>query len=319
MLESLFMTDGLRKQMDNKITVVGDHITPKVSVCIVTYNQEKYIRECLSSIFRQTTNFDFEVIVGDDCSTDSTRSIVQEFANLYPNKLKVLLHTKNVGAVENYFATHELAQGKYIAHMDGDDYALPGKLQKQADFLDEHVIFNIVWHRVNYQFVNGRQAPDLIRYEKIREGYSKSDLIKFTFLANHSTKMYRATQRQFCGRSKTTLDYLLNIQHLQNGRAAYVSQEILGVYRYGLGISSDSNLKFRKYLIDGLLNISKQGIDERIAVNCAAFALMLADIKNLNNTLIMISRLWINTISLRAVFKYLGFIQQRRMYVVPKK
>ena len=59
---------------------------PKVSVCVVTYNQEKYIRQCLQSIVDQETDFDFEVIVADDCSTDRTSCIVQEFADKYPIK-----------------------------------------------------------------------------------------------------------------------------------------------------------------------------------------------------------------------------------------
>ena len=57
--------------------------TPKVSVCVITFNHEKYIRQCLQSIVDQETNFDFEVIVGDDCSKDGTREVVQEFAGKY--------------------------------------------------------------------------------------------------------------------------------------------------------------------------------------------------------------------------------------------
>jgi cellulose synthase/poly-beta-1,6-N-acetylglucosamine synthase-like glycosyltransferase len=70
---------------------------PKVSVCVVTYNQEKYIGQCLQSVVDQETDFDFEVLVADDCSTDGTRLILHEFANKYPGIVKPILSEVNVG------------------------------------------------------------------------------------------------------------------------------------------------------------------------------------------------------------------------------
>ena len=81
----------------------------KVSVCVLTYNQEKYIRQCLQSIVDQKTDFKFDLIVSDDCSTDSTRAIVQEFEERYPNIVKPILHKKNIGAYKNYFSAHQQA------------------------------------------------------------------------------------------------------------------------------------------------------------------------------------------------------------------
>ena len=79
-----------------------DMKTPKVSVCVVTYNQEKYIRQCLQSIVDQETNFNFEILVSDDCSTDATRTIVLEFASKYPEIVKPMFRDRNVGAVKNF-------------------------------------------------------------------------------------------------------------------------------------------------------------------------------------------------------------------------
>lgn len=110
---------------------------PKVSVCVVTYNQEKYIRQCLQSIVDQETDFYFEVIVGDDCSIDGTRAIVQEFSEKYSCIIPIL-RKENIGAFKNYIAIHNMARGEYIAHIDGDDYWYPEKISYQARFLDEH-------------------------------------------------------------------------------------------------------------------------------------------------------------------------------------
>ena len=109
----------------------------QVSVCVVTYNQEKYIAECLESLVTQQTSFKFEIIVGEDCSTDGTRAIVQQYVEQYPDLIVPLFYEENVGAVENVKRVYKAAKGKYIAHMDGDDFALPGKLQKQYDVMEK--------------------------------------------------------------------------------------------------------------------------------------------------------------------------------------
>ena len=72
----------------------------KVSVCVVTYNQEKYIAECLDSLVSQETDFKFEIIVGEDCSTDGTRAIVQQYVDKYPDIVKPIFHDQNVGAAQ---------------------------------------------------------------------------------------------------------------------------------------------------------------------------------------------------------------------------
>lgn len=290
---------------------------PKVSVCVVTYNQEKYIRQCLQSIVNQETNFDFEVIVGDDCSSDGTRAIILEFADRYPKLIVTVFHKKNIGAVGNYFATHALASGSYIAHVDGDDYMLPSKLQKQTDFLDVNPAYNIVWHRVRYEFHDGKQMDDLIDYEKIKEGYNREDLVRYTFLANHSSKLYRASQRKYCRSVANTLDYFLNIEHLQNGRAAYIGAEILGVYRYGQGISTAPSLKYRHILLDRLLEMSENKVQDRPALNFAAFVLLISDICSRNNTFVKSCKLWIGTFSWSAILNYRPGIKLRRMYAAP--
>lgn len=300
----------MMKTIENKL---------KVSVCVVTYNQDKYIRQCLQSIVDQRTNFDFEIIIGDDFSTDNTRAIISEFAIAYPHLITILFHKENVGAVKNYFATHDLARGMYVAHMDGDDYALPGKLEKQADFLDKNREFNIVWHRVKYEYSDGGQIDDLINFNTIKNGFYRDDLIKYTFLANHSTKMYRASQRKFCTRIDNTLDYFLNIEHLQDGKAAYVGNEILGVYRYGIGVSSNSSMKFRHYLIDGLSRIAKQKSEDTTAINCAALILMLADLKRNYITLPKTFKLWNKTLSIKSIFSYRKYLKSRKMYEIPRK
>lgn len=112
---------------------------PVVSVRTSTYNHEKYIRQCIEGVLMQKTDFAFEYIIGEDCSTDSTREIVLEYAQKYPDIIRVVTADRNVGMKANGLRCIERCRGSYIAVCEGDDYwSDPYKLQKQVDFLRAH-------------------------------------------------------------------------------------------------------------------------------------------------------------------------------------
>jgi glycosyltransferase involved in cell wall biosynthesis len=127
---------------------------PKVSVCCVTYNQVSYIKASLDSFLMQETNFDFEIIIHDDASTDGTSAIIREYQEKYPDIIKAQIQIENQWSkgVRGIFArfTFPRCQGKYIALCEGDDYWTdPLKLQKQVDFLENNEEVNICFHRAN--------------------------------------------------------------------------------------------------------------------------------------------------------------------------
>lgn len=113
---------------------------PLVSICSTTYNREKFIGQALDSWLMQKVNFNIEIVISDDCSTDNTVNIIEEYITNYPNiKFKLLKATQNQGFVKNSIKVYESAEGKYIAHCDGDDYWIDEhKLQKQVDFLEKN-------------------------------------------------------------------------------------------------------------------------------------------------------------------------------------
>lgn len=138
------------EEVENSVMVM-----PIVSILIQTYNQESYISKCLDSIIGQDTEFDFEVIIGEDESTDNTRSICLEYARKYPNKIRLFLHhrenqikilgnpTSNFNALFNFYCS----RGKYIAFCEGDDYwDDPLKLQKQVNALESNSNFSFNYH-----------------------------------------------------------------------------------------------------------------------------------------------------------------------------
>jgi glycosyltransferase involved in cell wall biosynthesis len=110
---------------------------PMVSVAVITYNHSKYIRQALDSILMQKVDFEYEIVVGDDCSPDDTQDILREYQALYPDKFKMILRDKNIGGTKNGYDVKMHCTGKYVAHLEGDDYWIDqNKLQKQVDFLN---------------------------------------------------------------------------------------------------------------------------------------------------------------------------------------
>lgn len=109
----------------------------KLSICCITYNHEKFITHALEGFVRQKTDFDFEIIVADDCSTDDTQKICLEYQNKYPDKIKLLLNETNIGSMSNFLKALRSCKSEYVALCDGDDYWCDeNKLQKQVDFLE---------------------------------------------------------------------------------------------------------------------------------------------------------------------------------------
>ena len=113
---------------------------PLVSILIVTYNHELYIRECLESVVGQESEFEYEVVVGEDCSQDNTREICFEFQRRYPEKLRVLWSDENLYKISgNQLRTLHRCRGQYIAYLEGDDFWIDQhKLQKQIDAMREN-------------------------------------------------------------------------------------------------------------------------------------------------------------------------------------
>lgn len=119
---------------------------PKVSVCLVTYNHEPYIAKAIESILEQKTDFKYEIIVGDDCSVDNTRNIVQKYIDKYPDIVRPLYPEKNTNCKQSIEIMLN-AKGEYIALLEGDDYWCDeNKLQKQTDFLDKNLDFSFCCH-----------------------------------------------------------------------------------------------------------------------------------------------------------------------------
>lgn len=117
---------------------------------MLTYQHRRYIRKALDSILGQEVNFNYEIVIGDDFSTDGTREILIEYKNKYPDKIKLILNEQRKGPVQNLLGIQKDIRGKYIALLEGDDFWTDNqKLQIQVDFLEQNESYSGVFHDVS--------------------------------------------------------------------------------------------------------------------------------------------------------------------------
>lgn len=120
----------------------------KVSIIVITYNQENYISKTLDSILSQKFNFKYEILIGDDASTDNTANIIMNYKKKYPNNIRIFIREKNIGASRNAYELCKKAKGEYLAFCEGDDYWIDRyKLCKQINFLDENKEYIGCYHK----------------------------------------------------------------------------------------------------------------------------------------------------------------------------
>lgn len=216
-------------------------IDPLVTVIVCTYNHEKYIEEALNSILRQKVNFNFEIIVIDDCSTDDTRNILKKYAVQEKNVIKCILRTKNWGMRSGREKDFLLkAQGEYLAFCDGDDnWCDEFKLQKHVDFLQRNPKFIGVAGNVNIINKYGIRIRKNEKFPYQNEHiYTIKDALEGVEIGQIGGTMYRNFFRKMnveeIGRfsmCKMNMDMKLGITAAMHGDI-YYSSDITANYRY---------------------------------------------------------------------------------------
>lgn len=204
-----------------------------VSICCVTYNHEKYIRQCLDGFVMQNTNFIFEILVHEDASTDNTANIIREYEQQYPQLFRCVFQTENQFYKQNTLINilFPMARGKYIALCEGDDYWIdPLKLQKQIDFLETNSDFAICFHNVLKSFEDTDEPDQYYHPRNIKDIWTIEDLCRFNFIPTCSV-VYRnnlfPTFPDWFGSPGDWLLYFLNARY---GKIKYLD-EVMGVYR----------------------------------------------------------------------------------------
>jgi glycosyltransferase involved in cell wall biosynthesis len=180
---------------------------PLVSVHIVTYNQIQYIRQAIDSVLNQKVNFNYEIIIGDDCSTDGTKEIIEYYANQYNDKIFPVYNNINKGFLENWKQTYLQCKGKYIAFLEGDDFWTDEyKLQKQVDFLEANPDYGLI--HTDYNRWYERSGITINDYNKTNRIHFPDGYI-FDFFIDPSKPKYRNCTSVF---RKEIIDQYFNIE-----------------------------------------------------------------------------------------------------------
>jgi glycosyltransferase involved in cell wall biosynthesis len=163
----------------------------KLSVAMITYNHERFIGQAIESVLAQKVNFEYEIVIGEDCSTDATRAIVTDFCRRYPSLIMPLFRERNLGGPRNLLGTLASCRGQYLALLEGDDYwTCVDKLQRQVDFLDAHTDRVLCCHRVKFIHEIGASEVDI--FPQLAAGpYTIQDLLRMNFVMTCSTVLRR--------------------------------------------------------------------------------------------------------------------------------
>lgn len=232
---------------------------PMVSVVMVAYNSAKYIDEAIAGVVRQKVNFSVELLVMDDCSTDSTPEIARHWAAKYPHIVKYVRNPRNLGSQGNYLAGFALCRGKYVALCDADDYwCSRRKLSRQVTYMESHPECALTCHRViNYYEATGEKS--------FSNGGQKNectavDLSRSNFITNLSV-IYRRELVDLKNLPAWILDhkapdYALHMLYAVKGSIHFFGRP-MGVYRKVTGAIWSTTSEYRRL---------KMALDMRIAL-----------------------------------------------------
>lgn len=227
---------------------------PLVSVAVITYNQKRFLRECIESILEQDYP-NTEIVVADDGSTDGTQDMLREYGQKHPDKFVLKLAEENQGITANSNAAHFACRGKYIAWMGGDDLMLPGKISKQVDYMEANPDCSICYHDLEV-FDSDSDKTIYIQSHKIKpmQGDVRI-LIKHGVFNGACSTMVRAEKTPVDGYNvllPVASDWCYWVDSLANGGSINYLNEMLGRYRRHSGNVTNKTSSIGQNVIDHL-------------------------------------------------------------------
>lgn len=237
----------------------------KVTVAMITYNHQDYVQEAIESVMMQKCNFEYQLIINDDYSTDKTREIIEKLHAKYPDKIIPVYQNQNKGMIKNFLENANICINKseYVATLEGDDYWTdPFKLQKQVDFLEKNKDYSFCFGKVKVLHQDGSKYPFIPDYSSSK--LTPKNLLKENFI-HTTTVMYRSKilknvidnlSEEFF--SLNLLDWPLYILCAELGHFGFIDN-VLGNYRiHPNGVwSGSSKLKKHMNILDFYKVINK--------------------------------------------------------------
>ncbi|GEM_PF-1722787 len=233
-----------------------------IGVCIVTYNEEKYIARCIESVLSQKCKEPFRIYIGEDCSTDGTLYICKKYEEQFPSIISLIQREENYGLVKN---TVELlkrikSEGcEYIAMLDGDDYWIDDyKLEKEVSFLKDHSDFGLV--HTNMHLLHNDKWFEINRRKNVKSGYLFGNAKPSDTAIGNCTAMFRSNLLDcldldyFVKNNFMSVDYAMYTIFLYYTKFKFID-DFTAVWRRGHSSVSNTNscLKQIAYLENGVV------------------------------------------------------------------
>lgn len=218
---------------------------PMVSVCMITYNHEAFIHEAIEGVLMQKTTFPIELVIGEDCSADNTRIICEEYAQKYPDIVRLLPSEKNIGLMPNFIRTLRACNGKYVALCEGDDFWTDSfKLARQVGFLELNQNFNVCFHDVDVILMENNCSKIknfAIKYDTWKTEYTFDDLLFGKLLIHTPSVVTRNLVNEFKFEKAVTGDFFYLLHNSFFGKIKMLDYK-MAIYRvHSKGVFSQRN------------------------------------------------------------------------------
>ena len=235
----------------------------KLSVMLTTCNHERYLRQALDGVLMQKVNFDYEIVVGENGSTDATREILSEYSRRHPDKFRVLLHDANPGRVRNFFRTLQACRRQYVALLEGCDYwTSDTKLAKQVEFLDAHPDYAVCFHNASGHFESGEGHNFNFVQADQPETIQLAELLEDNVIPTSSAVFRRALAEPYPSwvYELKIVEYPMQVLNARRGKIRYM-RELMSVTRIRteaswMGMKSiegqKETLRFFEFLLSAL-------------------------------------------------------------------
>jgi len=238
--------------------------SPRVSVCVITYNHEPFIAQALDSVLDQDFGEPFEVVVAEDCSTDGTAAIVQQYSARFPDRIRPLLRRENLGRQgRNLEDAIGHCRGEYVALLEGDDFWYTrDKLRRQIEFLEHHRDYSACYANTLSTNAAGRVSSVRLRREPDRH-FTLEDVLRLKKGSNVAIQTLVFRKEAFSGfpawaRRQRMRDKILAVLLAQRGRLMRFGQP-MGVHRYHSGgtWTTLTNVRRRLQLVRHMRNLMR--------------------------------------------------------------
>lgn len=231
----------------------------KVSVLLLSFNQADLIAAAIEGVINQKTNFSFELLISDDCSSDHSRSIIEDYHKRFPHVIKPFFQQENLGPKNNDYFLFQKSQGEYLCYCEADDFwCNENKLQMQVEFLDGHPDYGLVHGDVNFHFSDSGktiEAFNKTNQVKIKSG----DIYNELLLGNHYIKTMTV-----CFRKKILMDHYFTDDYIRSSNWMMIDlsqwlciascskiqylEHVLATYRLGTESMSRSKSPLKMHL-----------------------------------------------------------------------